>query len=85
MILEACVEGVDQAIRAEKLGATRIELCANLAADGLTPDHETIKKVKEELTIPIRVIIRPRAGDFVYSEGEINTIKSSIDFCKKRE
>jgi len=83
MIKEACVETFDEAILAEKLGANRIELCADLANDGLTPSVELMRKTCSELKIPVTVMIRPRAGNFVYSEDEIRQMKSEIDHAKK--
>jgi len=82
MIKEACVESIDQCIQAQLLGADRIELCADLKSDGLTPSHKDISTAFERLTIPIRVMIRPRAGDFVYNEEEIQQMKTDIEFCK---
>ena len=82
MILEACVETFEQCREAQKRGADRIELCADLAQDGLTPSRELIKRAVEQLDIPIRAMIRPRPGDFVYSQGEIEEMKIAIDFCK---
>ncbi|RED47449.1 copper homeostasis protein CutC [Seonamhaeicola aphaedonensis] len=81
-IKEACVEGLQQALNAEKQGADRIELCARLDLDGLTPDFDTIKEVKRQSNIPIRVIIRPREGDFNYSEKEFQSMKQAIETCK---
>lgn len=82
MIKEACVETIDQCIQAQSLGADRIEFCADLKNDGLTPSHQDISTAFKRLTIPIRVMIRPRAGDFVYSEQEIQQMKTDIEFCK---
>ena len=82
MIKEACVETVEQCVVAEKKGADRVELCADLVHDGLTPNPEVIRQAFQQLTIPIRVMIRPRAGDFVYSQEEVTQMKRSIDFCK---
>ena len=82
MLKEACVETLEQCVRAQKQGADRIELCADLAQDGLTPSYELIKLAAERVDIPIRVMIRPRAGDFVYSREEIVQMKKDIDFCR---
>lgn len=82
-ILEACVETFGQCVQAEQNGANRIELCADLANDGLTPPKALIQQTKEKLNIPIRVMIRPRPGDFVYSESELKEMKSSIRVCKE--
>ncbi|MEI2442681.1 copper homeostasis protein CutC, partial [Priestia megaterium] len=61
-IKEACVEGYEQAKKAEKLGADRIELCDNLSQGGTTPSYGTIQYVSEHLDTDINVIIRPRSG-----------------------
>jgi len=82
IIKEACVESLDEAILAEKNGADRIELCSRLDLDGLTPNRELIKDVIDALTIPIKVMIRPREGDFVYNEKEIDIMKDEILYCK---
>ena len=79
MIKEACVETLEEAILAEKLGANRIELCSDLANDGLTPSFDQMKKSCFTLKIPVMVMIRPRAGNFVYSDEEIRKMKSDID------
>lgn len=82
MIKEACVESLEEAKLAEQKGAHRIELCSDLANDGLTPTFELTKKVCTELAIPVMVMIRPRAGNFVYSEEEIKQMKQQIDKAK---
>jgi len=79
---EACVENLEEAILAEQLGADRIELCANLNEGGTTPSFELIRKVIANVRIPIRVMIRPRAGDFCYSDREIESMRSQIENCK---
>ena len=83
MIKEACVETYEEAILAEERGANRIELCSDLANDGLTPSLELMKKTISNLKIPVMVMIRPRAGNFIYSEEEIGEMKSEIDLAKK--
>lgn len=82
-IKEACVEGLQQALNAEKQGADRIELCARLDLDGLTPDLETVKQVYQNLKIPIRVIIRPKEGGFEYSNEAFSEMISAIVSCKE--
>jgi copper homeostasis protein len=82
LILEACVETLEEAIYAEQRGALRLELCANLYLDGTTPDSELIIDVLSHVTIPVKVMIRPREGDFVYSDEEFNTMLESIKICK---
>tara|TARA_B100000678_G_scaffold157702_1_gene131680 strand:+ start:214 stop:843 length:630 start_codon:yes stop_codon:yes gene_type:complete len=81
-IKEACVESLDEALKAEEQGADRIELCADLSQDGITPERDVIRKAKEQLRIPIRVMIRPRGGDFVYTASEVNQMMQDIKFCK---
>jgi len=83
MIKEACVETFEEAVLAEKLGANRIELCSDLTNDGLTPSFELMQKACSMLKIPVMVMIRPRAGNFIYSEEEIIQMKSEIDQAKK--
>lgn len=83
MIKEACVESFEEAILAQNRGANRIELCSDLANDGLTPSVELMKKTCSELKIPVMIMIRPRAGNFVYSDSEINQMKTEIDRAKK--
>lgn len=83
IIKEACVESVAQAIKAEALGANRIELCAEWEVGGLTPSRALIELVQKEVSIPIRVMIRPRAGDFNYNQEEFQQMLESIELCKE--
>lgn len=82
IIREACVEGFSQAYRAEQLGAERIELCENLAVGGTTPSIGTVVQCKKVLKIPVIVMIRPRGGDFVYSEYETEVMSTDIEACR---
>tara|TARA_B100001094_G_scaffold150924_1_gene146136 strand:- start:6007 stop:6657 length:651 start_codon:yes stop_codon:yes gene_type:complete len=81
-LLEACVENLDQALLAEKKNADRIELCGKLDLGGITPPRKMIISVLDQLRIPVKVMIRPRGGNFTYSESEIESMKSDIVFCK---
>ncbi len=83
MILEACIETPDEARLAEKLGASRLELCANLDKGGTTPEFRVAGKVIESVNIPVKVMIRPRAGNFVYSEFEVEIMQHTINHFKK--
>lgn len=83
MIKEACIESFEEAVSAEKRGANRIELCANLDIGGTTPSEENIIRCSEELKIPVFAMIRPRGGNFVYSEEEIETMKAEIGQCRE--
>ncbi|MGL1889048.1 MAG: copper homeostasis protein CutC [Reichenbachiella sp.] len=80
--LEICSNSVQSALNAQTAGATRIELCDNLWASGTTPSHGCIKKSRELLDIKLFVLIRPRSGDFVYSDLEMDVIKEDIKACK---
>jgi copper homeostasis protein len=82
MILEACVESLAEAIKAEELGANRIELCDNLAAGGTTPSLGTIITTKKQLKIPVIVMICPRGGNFTYSRLEMNAMIIDIRACR---
>ncbi|QIA09438.1 copper homeostasis protein CutC [Draconibacterium halophilum] len=83
MIKEACVESYLEAKLAQKKGANRIELCSDLANDGLTPDFEDMKKACSGLDIPVMVMTRPRAGNFVHSSEEVEQMKIAIDQAKE--
>ena len=78
MILEACVETREEAILAERLGASRLELCANLSEGGITPELPLLKKILQEVSIPVKVMIRPQGGDFIYSEADTRLMLNSI-------
>lgn len=69
-VLEVCVDSVESAIAAVKGGATRLELCSDLIIGGTTPTLELFYMVREKTGLPIHVLIRPRFGDFLYSEYE---------------
>lgn len=78
MILEVCVDSVESAIAAERGGATRLELCSNLMIGGTTPTRAFIQLVKEQVSIPVYVLIRPRFGDFCYTDLEFEAIKREV-------
>ena len=83
MIIEVCAESFENALKAEKAGAYRVELCKDLYLDGLTPDCESAKKTIDSLNIPVFILIRPREGDFIYSNEEFELMKSDIVKFKK--
>lgn len=76
--IEICVEGTDGLIAAQNAGADRVELCASLLEGGLTPSMGVIREAVRVATIPFHVIIRPRGGDFLYSEVEFNSMVEDI-------
>jgi copper homeostasis protein len=76
--LEICANSIQSALNAEKGGADRIELCDNLWEGGTTPSIATIELTKQYLRIPVFTLIRPRGGDFVYSDIEFELMKQDI-------
>ena len=77
-ILEVCVDSLGSARAAIAGGAHRLELCSALAVGGLTPYRELLKQIREESNIPIRCLMRPRAGDFLYTREEIAMMAAQI-------
>ncbi len=82
-LLEISVDGLDKASAAERAGADRIELCADLSVGGLTPSQEVLRGVREKVRIPIFAMVRPRSGDFVYSASEFEDMKRAIGDAKE--
>ncbi|MEJ1222714.1 copper homeostasis protein CutC [Sediminicola sp. 1XM1-17] len=82
MIIEVCANSLESALNAQKGGADRIELCVELGVGGLTPSPGLMKCVKEQIFIPVHVLLRPRSGDFTYSSSEFQTLKNDIEFCR---
>lgn len=82
-ILEGCVDSVESAVEAEKGGANRIELCSNLIIGGTTPSINLFHVVREKIDIKINVLIRPRFGDFCYTDNEYEIIKRDIEMFRK--
>ncbi|KAJ3409372.1 hypothetical protein CcCBS67573_g01343 [Chytriomyces confervae] len=84
MLLEVCVESVEPALAAVANGANRIELCASLAVEGgITPSHGLIAIAVSRIQAPIMVMIRPRSGDFCYTDTEFEAMKLDIVACKQ--
>ncbi len=83
MTIEICANSLTSAIHAQRAGAHRVELCSELSLGGITPSAGMIQLVREQLDIQVFVLIRPRGGDFCYSEKELDIIQRDIIFCKK--
>jgi len=82
MKLEICANSYRSAKNAQEAGAYRIELCQELSIGGITPSYGLLKQVIENLEIPVFVLIRPRGGNFVYSDVEFEIMKTDIQLCK---
>jgi len=80
-MLEIAANSVASALAAQDGGAGRVELCTALELGGLTPSHAQIALVRERLRIPLYVLIRPRAGDFLYSDLECEAMQRDIETC----
>jgi copper homeostasis protein len=83
VLLEICVESVSLAVAAERGGADRVEFCSDLSCGGVTADATLMRAVRQQVRIPIYVMIRPRPGDFCYSEREFETMKRDIALAKE--
>lgn len=81
--LEICLESVDSVIAADRGGAQRVELCADLLEGGTTPSAGTIRAARENAKIAINVMIRPRGGDFLYTEAEFTSMQHDIRIAKE--
>ena len=81
--IEIACFNFESALIAQKAGADRVELCEDISVGGTTPTIETIQQARENLTIDLYVMIRPRGGNFVYSDSEFEQMKSEIEAIKK--
>lgn len=79
--LEVCANSLTSALAAQEGGAIRVELCDNLNEGGTTPSYGQIKMARKLLNIKLYVLIRPREGDFLYSDIEFEIIKTDVQYC----
>jgi copper homeostasis protein len=81
--LEICAFNLSSVLIAQRSGADRIELCASPEEGGTTPSAGLIRTARENLKIPLYPIIRPRGGDFLYSDEEFTSMLRDIEYCKQ--
>ena len=84
VLLEVCVESVDDAVAAAAAGAGRIELNSALSLDGLTPTPGLLVETRRAVKLPLVTMARPRAGDFVYSASEFRVLRRDAEFALGR-
>jgi copper homeostasis protein len=83
LTIEVCVEGVDGLLAAQSAGAHRVELCASLLEGGLTPSFGVIEEALRRARIPVHVIVRPRGGDFLYTDAEFAAMCADVRACRE--
>ena len=81
MGLEVAADSIGSALAAQAGGAMRVELCGGLDGGGLTPSFGTLAVLRDRLTIPLYVLIRPRVGDFVFDDAEVEAMRRDVEQC----
>ncbi len=81
--LECCCTDATEAVQAMKGGALRVELCEDLPCGGVTPSCANIEETLRSVNIPVNVLIRPRGGNFVYNEDEVEEMVESVRMCRE--
>ena len=77
-VLECCVDSVESALAAARGGATRLELCASLVTGGLSPSLALFREIRRRCEICIHVLLRPRFGDFLYTDAEFDVLCGEV-------
>ena len=81
--LECCVDSVESALAAEKGGADRLELCSALIIGGISPSIALFEQIRRYVHLPVRVLLRPRFGDFLYTEYEFEILKKEAELFRQ--
>ena len=81
-LIEACVDSIDSAIEAELGGADRVELCGELLQGGVTPSAGLVSGVCDRIKIPVFALVRPRTGDFLYDDDELDVMLRDIEVIR---
>uniref|UniRef100_UPI00398EAC30 copper homeostasis protein cutC homolog isoform X1 n=2 Tax=Pristiophorus japonicus TaxID=55135 RepID=UPI00398EAC30 len=81
-LMEVCADSLESAVNAERGGASRIELCSGLMEGGITASIGLLQVIKQYVRIPVFAMIRPRGGDFLYTDSEIEVMKADIKMAK---
>lgn len=84
MKLEVCANSFESAVAAQEGGAHRIELCQELSLGGITPSWGLLTKVVQELNIPVFMLLRPRSGDFTYTDDEFDIMLRDLAFAREQ-
>ena len=77
-LLECCVDSAESALNAALGGADRLELCSGLVIGGITPTLSLYEQIRSRIDLPVHILIRPRFGDFLYSEEELSVMEADI-------
>ena len=82
-LLEVCVDSLESALAAQSGGADRLELCSALAVGGLTPYAALLRQIRAESRVPVRCLMRPRPGDFLYGPEEIELLCAQMPALRR--
>ncbi len=82
-IIEICAASFESVMAADRAGANRVELCSVLNVGGVTPSYGFISQSRRNTSMDINVLIRPRPGDFIYSDFEVEEVIRDIEFVSK--